>query len=174
MVLEYFVRGLVFPVPKPSDECPDHKARVRLCPSCFPCSHVWLHSDSASFSAWVFPGEIAIAGLSWHSIKVLLHNFCSTWLMCRRRTLCCHYSSDFWAVSKINSSWLQVPCTDGLLALWYPNWMWTSRQLSDQAWICPVNLPACRVTQSRSQQTGLLDTRQVGFTIQVPTLGASY
>lgn len=113
-------------------------------------------------------------GLLWHSIKVLLHNFCSTWLMCRRRTLCCHYSSDFWAVSKINSSWLQVPCTDGLLALWYPNWMWTSRQLSDQAWICPVNLPACRVTQSRSQQTGLLDTRQVGFTIQVPTLGASY
>lgn len=113
-------------------------------------------------------------GLSWHSIKVLLHNFCSTWLMCRRRTLCCHYSSDFWAVSKINSSWLQVPCTDGLLALWYPNWMWTSRQLSDQAWICPVNLPACRVTQSRSQQTELLDTRQVGFTIQVPTLGASY
>lgn len=64
MVVEYFVRGLVFLVPRPSDECPDHKARVRLSPSCFPCSHVWLHSDSASFSNWVFPGEIAVAEIS--------------------------------------------------------------------------------------------------------------
>lgn len=173
-MLVYFVRGLDFPVPRPSEECPDHKARVRLSPSCFPCSHVWLHSDSASFSTWVFPAEIAVAEIS-HGIKVLLHSFCSTWLVWRRRTLWSHYLSDFWGVSKINSSWPQVPCTDGLLALWWsessPNWVWISRQLSDQAWLCSVNLPACRVTQSRNQADRIAGYKANGIHNPSPNFG---
>lgn len=153
-MLEYVVRGLVFPVPKPSDECPDHKARVRL--------SFLLSLLSRLVAQWLnLIQHVGVprrgsnsSALSRHSIRVLLHNFCSTWLVCRR-TLCCHRPSDFWGVSQVNSSWIQVTCTDGLLALSKsessPNQIWTSRQLSDQAWMCPVNLPVCRVTHSRNQ-----------------------